>query len=191
GGALQSGFAQATRDWVFYTDGDGQYHAGELEQLLDQVDDDVDVVQGYKLSRADNLVRRIIGRVYHRCVARLFGLQIRDTDCDFRLIRRAKLDQITLEETSGVICVELVRKLQDVNAQFVEVGVHHYPRLSGRSRFFTPRNIATPTRCLRGHLASADADSHGSSSEHRKSRRGVDVVCDHIRDVDARNGKSR
>ena len=78
----------------------------------------------------------MIGRVYHRFVAFIFGLQIRDTDCDFRLIRRATLDRIELEHTTGVICVELVRKLQDAGARFTEVGVHHYRRVHGKSEFF-------------------------------------------------------
>jgi glycosyltransferase involved in cell wall biosynthesis len=136
GGALLSGFANATKQWVFYTDGDGQFDPSELELLVRHASDDVDVVQGYKLRRADGVLRRVIGRVYHRFVAFFFGLGIRDTDCDFRLIRRSSLDQIELVHTTGVICVELVRKLQDSGARFTEVGVHHYRRVYGKSEFF-------------------------------------------------------
>lgn len=136
GGALLSGFAAATKQWVFYTDGDAQFDPAELELLVARAGPEIDVVQGYKLSRADNLARRIIGRVYHRFVAFAFRLEIRDTDCDFRLIRKAALDRVTLKHSSGVICVELVRKLQDSGARFVEVPIHHYPRLHGQSQFF-------------------------------------------------------
>lgn len=136
GGALLSGFAASTRQWVFYTDGDGQFDPAELELLVERASDDVDVVQGYKLRRADGPVRAVIGRVYHRFVSLFFGLKIRDTDCDFRLIRRATLDRVTLVHTTGVICVELVRKLQDTGARFTEVGVHHYRRVHGKSEFF-------------------------------------------------------
>ena len=148
GGALQSGFSAATRDWVFYTDGDGQYDPSELAMLVDQVHNGVDVVQGYKLSRHDNVARRLIGRAYHHVVSRLFGLRVRDTDCDFRLIRRSALERIELTETSGVICVELVRRLESSGACFVEVGVHHYPRTNGRSTFFKPANVARTLRDL-------------------------------------------
>ena len=116
GGALLSGFAAAKKQWVFYTDGDGQFDPAELELLVRHASDDVDVVQGYKLRRADGMLRRVIGRMYHRFVAFFFGLQIRDTDCDFRLIRQSSLDKIELVHTTGVICVELVRKLQDSGA---------------------------------------------------------------------------
>ena len=150
GGALLSGFAAASREWVFYTDGDGQYDPGDLERLFAVAGDDVDVVQGYKLSRSDNLARRVIGRIYHRAVSLLFGLRVQDTDCDFRLIRRAALEEVHLEKSSGVICVELVRKLQESGARFVEVGVHHYPRLHGKSRFFRVGNLSRTLRDLLG-----------------------------------------
>ncbi|MDQ1430773.1 MAG: hypothetical protein QOF40_1375 [Actinomycetota bacterium] len=142
GGALQSGFAAATGEWVFYTDGDGQYDPGELVKLVGCVDDDVDVVQGYKLTRSDNFARKVVGRAYHRLVSVMFGMSIRDTDCDFRLIRRRVLDTFDLESTSGVICVELVWKLERAGARFVQVGVHHYPRTSGHSTFFRPSSVA-------------------------------------------------
>jgi len=136
GGALLAGFGAATQQWVFYTDGDAQFDPSELELLVAAAGDDVDVVQGYKLRRADSLGRRIVGRLYNRFVKLAFGLRVRDTDCDFRLIRADALRRIRLVHTSGVICVELVRKLQDSGARFVEVPVHHSPRQHGRSQFF-------------------------------------------------------
>jgi GT2 family glycosyltransferase len=148
GAALRSGFAAADRDWVFYTDGDGQYDPAELAVLVAHANDDVDVVQGYKRGRGDNIARRLIGRLYHHVVALLFGLRVQDTDCDFRLIRTSVMRRVELTESSGVICVELVRKLQDAGARFVEVGVHHYPRVNGTSTFFTPTNVARTLRDL-------------------------------------------
>jgi hypothetical protein len=115
---------------------------------VQRASDAVDVVQGYKLRRADGVLRTVIGRVYHRFVKFMFGLHIRDTDCDFRLIRREALDRITLVHTTGVICVELVRKLQDAGARFTEVGVHHYRRVHGTSEFFRVGAIARTLRDL-------------------------------------------
>jgi glycosyltransferase involved in cell wall biosynthesis len=150
GGALLSGFAAARRQWVFYTDGDAQFDPAELEDLVRAAGPDVDVVQGYKIRRADNVVRRVIGRVYHRFVALMFGLKIRDTDCDFRLIRRSTLDRVELRHSTGVICVELVRKLQDAGARFVEVPIHHYAREYGQSQFFRLSSVARTLRDLVG-----------------------------------------
>src|SRR6188768_2345823 len=44
GGALRTGFAAATKDFVFYTDGDAQYDVGELPLLLEAVWPDVGLI---------------------------------------------------------------------------------------------------------------------------------------------------
>jgi hypothetical protein len=115
---------------------------------VEHAGDDADVVQGYKISRTDGPVLRVIGRVYHRFVAFMFGLHIRDTDCDFRRTRRDALKRVQLTHMTGVICVEMVRKLQDVDARFVEVGVHHYVRQHGSSQFLRPSNLLRTLRDL-------------------------------------------
>jgi glycosyltransferase involved in cell wall biosynthesis len=137
GGVLRTGLAAATKDWVFYTDGDAQYDVAELRKLVALIGDGVDVVQGYKLKRQDPWHRILIGACYRKAASILFSLRIRDVDCDFRLLRRSLTQKIVLEYDSGIICLELVRKLQDVGARFVEVPVCHYRRLYGRSQFFT------------------------------------------------------
>src|SRR3954452_20591267 len=83
GGALRIGFKDATKELVFYTDGDAQYDAHELRLLVAALRPDVDIVQGYKIERHDPLFRIIIGRTYHWIVKLAFGLHVRDTDCDF------------------------------------------------------------------------------------------------------------
>ncbi len=142
GGALRSGFGAATKEWIFYTDGDAQYDVRELEQLLEKAGPGVDIVQGYKISRHDPLHRIIIGRIYHWGVKMAFGLKVRDVDCDFRLMRRAVFDQITLVSDSGVICCEMMAKMHRAGCRFVETPVHHYQRAHGKSQFFNFRRIA-------------------------------------------------
>jgi len=142
GGALRSGFEAATRDYVFYTDGDGQYDVGELPLLLERVGPATGLVNGFKLERHDPAHRIWIGKLYNFCARLLFRIRIRDIDCDYRLIRRSLLDEIRLTSTSGTICVELVRKLELSGCEVVEVGVHHYPRLHGTSQFFRLRSLA-------------------------------------------------
>lgn len=136
GGALRVGFANATKDLIFYTDGDAQYDPREIKLLIPALTDDIDIVNGWKIDRGDPLHRKIIGRVYHHVVKFLFGFQLRDVDCDFRLIRREVFDVIDLESDSGTICLELVKKLQDAHFRFAEVPVHHYHRTYGQSQFF-------------------------------------------------------
>ncbi len=142
GGALKSGFNHATKDLVFYTDGDMQYDVTELKNLAKAFDDSVDVVNGYKIQRHDPLHRIVIGRIYHNVMRLAFGFTLRDVDCDFRLIRRSVMDRIDLEYDSGVICVEMIKKLTDLPVRFAEVPVHHFYRSYGKSQFFNfPRLI--------------------------------------------------
>jgi glycosyltransferase involved in cell wall biosynthesis len=142
GMALRSGFAAATKDLVFYTDGDGQYDVSELPGLLDHMRGEVGLVNGYTLERNDPWHRIWIGNVYNTCARALFRIRLRDVDCDFRLIRRSLIEDIRLRSTSGTICVELVRKLELTGCAVAEVGVHHYPRLHGRSQFFRVKSLA-------------------------------------------------
>jgi glycosyltransferase involved in cell wall biosynthesis len=143
GGALRSGFAAAQKDWVFYTDGDGQYDPSELPLLLERAGPKTGLVNGYKLERHDPRHRIWIGSTYNFCARLLFGIRIRDIDCDYRLIRRSLLEKVHLTSTSGTICVELVRKLERSGCDVVEVGVHHYAREHGTSQFFRIRSLFT------------------------------------------------
>ncbi len=148
GAALRAGFSAAIKDWVFYTDGDSQYNPLELVNLVDALREGVDVVNGYKLTRNDSLMRILIGRAYHYFVKLLFGIRIRDVDCDFRLIPRSVLEEIELKSISGAICLELVKKIQDAGYIFAEVPVNHYSRKYGVSQFFVPWRIIRTLRQL-------------------------------------------
>src|SRR3954447_16453369 len=142
GGALQTGFRSATKEFIFYTDGDAQYDPAELAALWARMAPGTDLVNGYKISRSDPFHRIVIGRIYHHLVTTMFGLTVRDVDCDFRLLRRTIFDRIELTKTSGVICLEMMKKIEDAGFHIVEVPVHHYHRAFGKSQFFNFRRIA-------------------------------------------------
>ncbi|PYR03911.1 MAG: glycosyltransferase family 2 protein [Acidobacteria bacterium] len=148
GAALQTGFRSARKELIFYTDGDAQYDPSELSALWASMTADVDLVNGYKISRADPMHRILIGRLYHYIVSILFGLKLRDVDCDFRLMRRTIFERINLEKTSGIICVEMMKKIQDAGFRIAEVPVHHYHRVFGRSQFFNFRRLFRTGRDL-------------------------------------------
>ncbi len=142
GGALCSGFSHATKDIIFYTDGDGQYDVFELRKLLPVMQDGVDVVNGYKIERNDPLHRIVIGHLYVVLMRMMFLFKVRDVDCDFRLFRREVLDHVQLKHRSGVICLEFVKKLERAGFRFVDFPVHHYHRVYGKSQFFNFRRLA-------------------------------------------------
>lgn len=136
GGALRTGFETAKKELIFYTDCDAQYDPRELVQLYAAFNDNVGMVNGYKIKRNDPWFRVVAGRIYHYMVKLAFDLKIRDTDCDFRLIRRDVFKKVKLFENSGTICVELVKKVDWAGFKIAEVPVHHFWRTSGKSQFF-------------------------------------------------------
>ncbi len=148
GGALRSGFANSTKDYIFYTDGDAQYDVQELALLVPKMTDDVDVVNGYKISRSDPFHRILIGNIYRYAMKTAFGLRISDVDCDFRLIRRSIFNRVRLYSNSGTICVEMVKSLQDAGARFAECPVHHFHRAYGKSQFFNFKRLFKTFRDL-------------------------------------------
>jgi glycosyltransferase involved in cell wall biosynthesis len=142
GGALRTGFRSASKELVFYTDGDAQYDPRELTSLYEALTPGVDFVNGYKIGRSDPLHRIVIGRLYHWLVRAAFGLRLRDVDCDFRLMRREIFDKVVLMRSSGVICVELMKKVQDHGFHIAQVPVHHFHRSYGKSQFFNFQRVA-------------------------------------------------
>jgi glycosyltransferase involved in cell wall biosynthesis len=142
GAALASGFRDARKELIFYTDGDAQYDVRELASLIPLMTAEVTVVNGYKVERADPRHRVVLGEIYKRLARWMFRLPVRDVDCDFRLLRRDAIQRIELHSTSGVVCTEMIYKLGQAGCRFAEVGVHHYPRRHGQSQFFTFRRVA-------------------------------------------------
>ena len=141
GAALRTGFRHACKDYVFYTDGDGQYDVRELSSLVDALKDDIDIVNGFKLKRSDPFYRIIIGKLYNWTVRMMFDLKIKDVDCDFRLLRKEIFKQVELKHNSGVICVEMIKKIEDAGFKFAEAGINHYFRAHGKSQFFNFKRI--------------------------------------------------
>jgi glycosyltransferase involved in cell wall biosynthesis len=164
GGNLRSMFAAATKDLIFYTDGDAQYDPAELALLHAHLTPDVDVVQGWKIERQDPLHRIIIGRVYHHIVRLWFGLHLRDVDCDFRLFRRAVLESFPLISDSGCITVEMMTRIEQGGFTVREVPVHHFHRAYGQSQFFNVRRVARTLFQLTGLWFHLKAFRHRSGA---------------------------
>lgn len=143
---IKHGFASAKNDWVFYTDGDLQYRLHDLRFLVEeQIATGVDVVNGYKINRADAWYRILCGNIYSSLSRRIFRLPISDADCDFRLIRKKLLRKINLNATDASILLELVKKLEYVGAKFSEVPISHYPRRWGKSNYHVWRLVYEKT----------------------------------------------
>jgi glycosyltransferase involved in cell wall biosynthesis len=130
GAALQSGFKAATKELVFYTDGDGQFDVKEMPPLLELMDR-YDIVSCYRLNRRDPFARKINGWAWTKLVCLLFGLKVRDIDCAFKLYKRAIFDHIELSSTGALIDAEILARAVRKGYRITQKGVHHYPRTAG------------------------------------------------------------
>jgi glycosyltransferase involved in cell wall biosynthesis len=147
GAALQSGIRAATKELVFYTDGDGQFDLEELPSLLPLIER-YDIVSCYRMNRRDNLVRKFNGWAWTRLVRLVFSLKVRDVDCGFKLYRRAVFDAITLESTGALISTEILARAARKGFTITEKGVHHYPRTAGKPTGANPAVILRAFREL-------------------------------------------
>lgn len=140
GAALQSGFRAATKELVFFTDGDAQFDLAELPPWLPLMGD-YDIVCGYRMNRQDNFVRRINGWLWTKMTGRLFGLKLRDIDCAFKLFRRAIFDDLKMESTGALINTEILARAVRKGYRMTQRGVHHYPRTAGKQTGCNPKVI--------------------------------------------------
>ena len=132
GAAVKSGFKAARHEWIFFTDGDGQFDVEEMEGLLPLLKDH-DLVVGYRIKRADPLQRRLNAWAWGTLVRTIFGLRgVRDIDCAFKFIRRDIFKKFKLETTGAMISTELLVKSRKNGFRVIEKGVHHYPRRAGQ-----------------------------------------------------------
>jgi glycosyltransferase involved in cell wall biosynthesis len=130
GGALKSGFKAARNEYVFFTDGDGQFDITEVRLLMPLLAD-ADLVVGYRLRRSDPWYRLVNARLYHWLIRVLFGLSVRDVDCAFKLFRRSVLAGMELRSEGALISAEFLIRARAAGHPIAEVGVHHFPRQWG------------------------------------------------------------
>jgi len=140
GAALQSGFRAATKDYVFYTDGDGQFNIGELPKLLPLIKT-YDIVSAYRIRRQDNMIRKINAYCWTKLVGFLFHLNLKDIDCAFKLYKREIFDHIEMHSTGALIDTEILARAQRKGYTMTQIGVHHYPRLAGQQTGATVKVI--------------------------------------------------
>jgi glycosyltransferase involved in cell wall biosynthesis len=133
GAALRSGLAAARYELVAFTDGDRQFQVADLGRLTERLGaaDHPDVVVGFRIKRADPIIRTIYARLYRLANRIFFGLTVTDVDCACKLFRREALDGLRVESGGAFFSAELLIKLRAAGRSVAEVGVPHYPRTAG------------------------------------------------------------
>jgi len=144
GGALRSGFEQASGELIGFSDADLQFDLREMSRLLARIDDParpVDAVIGYRVRRQDPPHRIFIAKAYNAIVSAAFALRVRDIDCAMKLFRREVFDGLRLEAESPFLSAELLIKLKARGERVAQLGVTHYARAAGTNTGASFRKI--------------------------------------------------
>lgn len=133
GEALKSGFYNAKYDTICYTDGDGQFDFSEVDKFLEKIPE-YDLIIGYRIKRRDPFFRILFKEGWKLSLFAFFRLTIKDVDCGFKMIRKSVLEKISRLKSSrgAMINAELAIKAKKMGLRIGQVGVNHYPRLSGK-----------------------------------------------------------
>jgi glycosyltransferase involved in cell wall biosynthesis len=148
GAALRSGFAASRYDLVAFTDGDRQFKIADIGRLTTRLAeaDRPDVVVGFRIKRADPLVRTLYARAYRLANRIFFRLKVTDVDCACKLFRRDALEGLRVESGGAFFSAEMIIKLRAAGRSVVEVGVPHYPRTAGSATGARPQVVLRAIR---------------------------------------------
>jgi glycosyltransferase involved in cell wall biosynthesis len=148
GAALRSGLAAARYELIAFTDGDRQFQVADIGRLTARLAaaDAPDVVVGFRIRRADPLVRTIYARLYRLANRLFFGLRVTDVDCACKLFRRGSLEGLRVESGGAFFSAELLIRLQVAGRRVAEVGVPHYPRTAGSATGAKPQVVLRAVR---------------------------------------------
>ena len=133
GAALRSGFHASRYELIAFIDGDRQFKVADVGRLTERIaqSDAPDVVVGFRLKRADPLIRRWYARVYRLSNRIFFGVRVRDIDCACKLFKRGALVPIRVSSGGAFFTAELLIKLRFEGRRLAEVGIPHYARIAG------------------------------------------------------------
>jgi len=131
GASLKSGLDGAKFPWIAFTDSDGQFDFSEIGEFLNELNG-ADLVIGYRKKRAEGWLRIFNAKGWAFLNRILFGLNVKDIDCGFKLLKRKVIDSIPkLESNGAMVSAELLIKAKKMGFKIKEVPVTHLPRQEG------------------------------------------------------------
>lgn len=131
GGAIKSGLYNVRYPWVAQMDSDGQFDFAEIKKFLAE-SKKAGLIIGYRIKRTDNFYRQFMAKMLWLADFILFGLNVKDVDCGFKLFKKKIIDIIPKLKTESAITVtEFVVRAKASGFKVAQVGVHHYSREKG------------------------------------------------------------
>ena len=130
GAALKTGFRSAAKQYVFFTDGDGQFDIAEVERLLERIGQ-ADIICGIREHRQDKLIRKINSACWAWLVQRVLSFRCPDVDCAFKLFKRDFFDKVELKSNGALISAEILARAEHLGYTTTSLPVTHLPRIAG------------------------------------------------------------
>jgi glycosyltransferase involved in cell wall biosynthesis len=130
--ALSAGFSRARGDLVMTLDADLQDDPREIPRFLAAMQNNLDVVSGWKKVRRDPWHKVFPSRVFNCLVSKLTGVKLHDHNCGMKCYRREIFEEVQLYgELHRFVPVLAASRGFRVG----EIEIRHRPRQFGRSKY--------------------------------------------------------
>ena len=137
--ALAAGFGHARGELIVTLDADLQNDPHDIPRLLAALDDDVDVVNGWRRERKDPwLSRRLPSQIANRIISSVTGTSLHDYGCTLRVMRAGFAKELQLY---GELHRFIPALAADLGARVAELPVSHQARALGRSKYGLSRTV--------------------------------------------------
>jgi dolichol-phosphate mannosyltransferase len=149
GASVLRGLAEASGDWVFHVDSDGQFVISEFAELWRRRRQ-CDLILGRRVHRHDPVHRLMLSRVVAVAVSLLAGRRLRDPNIPFKLFRRTLWEDVRPFLPNGALAPSILIAAGAVvrGWRVVEVPVSHRARPAGRSTLRALRLLRFSARGL-------------------------------------------
>ncbi|CAA0082354.1 Dodecaprenyl-phosphate galacturonate synthase [BD1-7 clade bacterium] len=140
--AMQAGIDEAEGDLIVTIDGDLQNDPKDIPRMIDElIERDLDLLQGWRYDRQDNLVsRKIPSRIANKLIQKISGLELHDYGCSLKVYRASIVKQIRLYgEMHRFIPIWMATVTSP--HRIAETKVNHRSRQFGESKYGISRTF--------------------------------------------------
>lgn len=133
GGAFAKGFKSATKDVILYMDSDMPVKVDDIKESLPLIKDS-DIVTGYsRIKKGESAKRKFISGAYNLMVETLFGLNVRDINSGYKIVRRRVVEDLDFISRSPFVDVELFIHARKKGYKVTQFPLVFLPRPGGKS----------------------------------------------------------
>ena len=133
GGAFAEGFSRASKDIIVYMDSDFPVSVEDIEASFPLIRE-YDIVTGYsKVKKGDTLKRKFMSLVYNLMIQTLFGMNIKDINSGYKIVRREVVKGTRFASRSPFVDVELFACAAKKNASIKQYPLIFNSREGGKS----------------------------------------------------------